>query len=68
MLGVHLFGMPNVSQAGLELASGSNIQERSCFLSLTWRGEAFHGLGIQGVEILILVADLFPLSVAPVSQ
>jgi hypothetical protein len=24
MLGAHLFGMPNVSQAGLKLASGSS--------------------------------------------
>jgi hypothetical protein len=31
-------------------------------------GEAFHGLGVQSVEGLILVGALFPASVAPVSQ
>jgi hypothetical protein len=40
----------------------------SCFLSVTWHGEAFHGLGVQGVEVLIFLAALFPSSVAPVSQ
>jgi hypothetical protein len=33
-----------------------------------WYGEAFHGLGAQGVEVLILVGCLFPTSMAPVSQ
>jgi hypothetical protein len=37
-------------------------------LSVTWHGEAFHRLGVQGVEVLILLAALFPPSVAPVSQ
>jgi hypothetical protein len=40
----------------------------SCFLSVTWHGEAFHRLGVQDVEILILLAALFLLSVGPVSQ
>jgi hypothetical protein len=31
------------------------------FLSAVWRGEAFHGIGVQGVESLILVDALFPL-------
>jgi hypothetical protein len=33
-----------------------------------WHGEAFHGLGVQGVEALILVAVLFLPSVAPTSK
>jgi hypothetical protein len=32
-----------------------------------WCGEAFHRLGIQDVEVLILLAVLFLPSVAPVS-
>jgi hypothetical protein len=32
------------------------------FLSVTWCGEAFHGLGVQDVKTLILVDALFPLS------
>jgi hypothetical protein len=40
----------------------------SCFLSVTWCGETFHGLTAQDVEVLILLAALFPPSVAPVSQ
>jgi hypothetical protein len=31
------------------------------FLSVTWLGEAFHGLGVQDVESLILIDALFPL-------
>jgi hypothetical protein len=42
--------------------------ESSCFLSVTWHGEAFHRLGVQGVEVLILLGALFLPSVAPVSQ
>jgi hypothetical protein len=38
------------------------------FLSVTWYGEAFHRLGVQGVEVLILLASLFLPSVDPVSQ
>jgi hypothetical protein len=41
-------------------------QEPSC--SVTWCGEAFHGLGVQGVEVLILLGALSPPSVAPASQ
>jgi hypothetical protein len=33
----------------------------SNFLSVTWHGEAFHGLGVQVVKSLILVDALFPL-------
>jgi hypothetical protein len=66
MLGAHLFGMLNVSQAGLELLSDS--WEPSCFFSVMWCGEAFCGLGVQGVEVLILLSSLFLQSVAPASQ
>jgi hypothetical protein len=40
----------------------------SCFLSVTWCGEAFQGLGVQSVEVLILLAALFLPSVAPACQ
>jgi hypothetical protein len=50
MLGAHLFGLPSRFGAGV------------CFLSVTWRGEAF-----QGVDVLILLAALFLPSVAPAS-
>jgi hypothetical protein len=43
-------------------------QQPTWFLSITWCGEAFHGLGVQGVEVLILFGALFPPSVAPESQ
>jgi hypothetical protein len=33
-----------------------------------WPGEAFYGLGVQGVEVLILLGALFLSSVAPASQ
>jgi hypothetical protein len=42
--------------------------EHSCCLSVTWHGEAFYRLGIQGVEVLILLCAFFLPSVAPVSQ
>jgi hypothetical protein len=38
------------------------------FLSVTWHGEAFHGLRVQDVENLILVGALFLPRVAPMSQ
>jgi hypothetical protein len=34
-------------------------REPSCFLSLMWCGEALHGLGVQGVRILILLGGFF---------
>jgi hypothetical protein len=40
----------------------------TCFLSVTWRGEAFHGLGIQDVKVLILLDAVFLPSVVPASQ
>jgi hypothetical protein len=33
-----------------------------------WFGEAFYWLGVQGVEVLILLGALFLPSVAPSSQ
>jgi hypothetical protein len=40
----------------------------TCFLSVTWCGEAFYGPGVQGVKVLILHGALFLPSVAPPSQ
>jgi hypothetical protein len=34
-------------------------QDPSCFLSVTWHGEALYGLGVQGVEVLILLGAFF---------
>jgi hypothetical protein len=33
-----------------------------------WHEEAFYGLGVQGVKVLILLGALFSPSVAPASQ
>jgi hypothetical protein len=43
-------------------------QGPSGFLSVMWHGEAFYRLGIQGVEVFILLGALFLPSVVPVSQ
>jgi hypothetical protein len=40
------------------------VQQHSCFLSATWHGEAFHRLGVQGVEVLIFLGALFLPSLA----
>jgi hypothetical protein len=40
----------------------------TCFLRVTWHEEAFYVLGIQGVEVFILLGALFLQSVAPASQ
>jgi hypothetical protein len=40
----------------------------SCFLSVVWLTESFYGLGVQRVEVLILLGALFLQSVAPPSQ
>jgi hypothetical protein len=50
------------------LGAGGWQQQQSCFLSVRWRREAFHGLGVQGIEVLILIGALFLPSVAPASQ
>jgi hypothetical protein len=63
MLGAHLF----VSQAGLEPVSDSRSSP-PIFLSVMWYGEAFYGLGVQGVKVLICFCVLFPPSVVPVPQ
>jgi hypothetical protein len=33
--------------------------EPSCFLSVTWCGEALYGLGVQDVKVLILLGSFF---------
>jgi hypothetical protein len=43
------------------------VWEPSCFLSVTWWGEALYGLGVQGVDVLVLLGALFLPSVALVS-
>jgi hypothetical protein len=43
-------------------------QHPICFLSVIWHRKAFYGLGVQAVEVLILLGALFPLSVAWASQ
>jgi hypothetical protein len=43
-------------------------QQPSCFLNVILCGETFHRLGVQGVEVLILLTALFLPSVAPASQ
>jgi hypothetical protein len=50
--------------------SGDEVcaQQPSFFLSVMWHGEAFYGLWIQGVEVLILFGSLYLPSVAPVSK
>jgi hypothetical protein len=58
--------MPNVSQAGLELASGD--AGGLLFSQCNWCGEILYGLGVQGVKVLILLGAFFQPSMAPVSQ
>jgi hypothetical protein len=43
-------------------------QEPSCFLSVTWHGEAFLGPWIQDVEVLIISHALYLPNMAPASQ
>jgi hypothetical protein len=66
MLGAHML----VCQMSPELAWSWHLgaQEPSCFLSITWSGEAFYGLGVQGVKVLILLGTVFLPNVALVSQ
>jgi hypothetical protein len=44
------------------------VAEALLFSRVTWCGEAFYGLGVQGVEVLILLGALFSASMAPASQ
>jgi hypothetical protein len=59
-------GLPNVSQASLEPASGG--MRALLFLSVTWHGEALYRLRAQSVKGFILFGALFLPSVAPASQ
>jgi hypothetical protein len=60
MLGAHVlvFQMSPKQVWSLHLVA----QEPSCFLSVMWCGEALYRLGVQGVEVLILLGALFPCS------
>jgi hypothetical protein len=60
MLGAHLFGLLNVSQARL------SWWWPTCSLSV-WHGEAFHGLGIQGSKVSTLPCASPPPSMTPAS-
>jgi hypothetical protein len=52
----------------LELAVVEAPLQPTCFLSVIWCGEAFHGLGLRGVEVFIFIGALFLPSVAPAFQ
>jgi hypothetical protein len=52
-----LFGLLDVSHAGLEPAPGA--LEPSYLLSVMGHGEALYELGIQGAEILIVLGAFF---------
>jgi hypothetical protein len=62
ILGAHLL----VCQMSTKQVWSQNlaVQQPSCFFSIMCHGEAFHRLGVQGVKVLILLASLFPPSVA----
>jgi hypothetical protein len=66
MLGAHLL----VCQMSPKQVWSQHLaaREPSCFLSVTWLGEALYWLGFQGVKILILLGAFFLPSVAPASQ
>jgi hypothetical protein len=72
MFGTHLFGLPTVSQAGLELvsvvAAAAAVVAAHLFSQSTMVWRAFHRLRVQGVEALILLGALYLPSVAPASQ
>jgi hypothetical protein len=64
-----LFVLSNFSQAGLELAvAAAAVAATSSFLSVTCFGEAFHRLGVQGVDGLILLGALLLPKVSPASR
>jgi hypothetical protein len=70
MCDAHLFGLPTVLQA-LWSQQWWQLWQRwqpTDFLSEMWHGEAFQRLGVQGVEVSILVGGLFLPSMTPVSQ
>jgi hypothetical protein len=65
-LGAHLFGLLNVSQAGLELhlvVPGALLFSQC---NMAWR--SFLWIGVQSVRVLTLLGALFPSSVAPASH
>jgi hypothetical protein len=35
------------------------VREPSCFLSVTWHGEALYGLGVQGAGVLLILVFFF---------
>jgi hypothetical protein len=59
------FGKCLPSRFGASVWQWGTLQ---CFLSVMCSGEAFHSLGVQVVDVLILLAALFPPSVVPASQ
>jgi hypothetical protein len=66
-LAAHLFGLPNVSQARLELAVVMAAWGwwPTCSLSVSWHGEVFHGLGVQSAKVSTLPGASPLPSVAP---
>jgi hypothetical protein len=66
IFGAHLFGLLNVSQAGLALLSGG--AGALLFSQCNVACDAFHRLRVQGVEVPILLSALFPPSAVPASQ
>jgi hypothetical protein len=71
MLGAHLFGLPNVSPAGLELVLAVvwvAVAAPHLFSQCMRLGETSYRLGVQGVEVLILLGALFSPSVAAAFQ
>jgi hypothetical protein len=76
-LGTHLFGLPSVSQAGLEpvaavatvVAAVATVVAAAYQFSqcnMAWR--SFLWVVVQGVEVLIVLGVSFLPSVSPVSQ
>jgi hypothetical protein len=68
MFGSHLFGLPKVSQAHLELAAAAAAwgSHPVCSLSVSWCGEVFHWLGVQSAKVSTFSGA--PSSTAPVSH
>jgi hypothetical protein len=63
----HLFVLSNYVQAGLDLVvmvvAAVRNRSRGDFPNVTWCGEAFLRMGVQGVKGLILVGALFLLHI-----
>jgi hypothetical protein len=58
--GAHLFVLSNAMQAGLAVKA-AEVRNGSKLSQCNMIGEAFPRLGVQGVEVLVLVGALFPL-------